>query len=215
MKLIELLVQELPKRGGWPEGAITADAFPYEKGLVNFFDENGKPTISPVKFDSDYKPEKIETVTREQYEAALASTQRCVHEWIPSEGRTESGVLCRNCGDDEGPRKYEKMKEPGKPVWDGEGLPPVGCECEMRYRHALNAEWVFFRCVAVDCEVAFGWAGKEPVTLPKDNFEFRPIRTERDKAIEEMRKLVTNYNKTDVIHAIEQLYDAGYRKLSD
>lgn len=39
-------------------------------------------------------------------------------------------------------------------------------------------------------------------------------QAKRDLAIKEMLKSVTNYNKTDVIHACEQLYDAGYRKYS-
>lgn len=25
--------------------------------------------------------------------------------------------------------------------WDGEGLPPVGVECELKYKHATNANW--------------------------------------------------------------------------
>ncbi|WP_161576585.1 hypothetical protein, partial [Cronobacter sakazakii] len=31
-----------------------------------------------------------------------------------------------------------------------------------------------------DCGVAFGWAGKEAVTLDRDSYEFRPIRSEAD-----------------------------------
>ncbi len=68
----------------------------------------------------------------------------------------------------------------GVQVWDGEGLPPVGCECEAKYRDATNAEWFFFRCVGVDCGVAFGWAGKDAVTLDKGRYEFRPFRSEAD-----------------------------------
>ncbi|EPN9507726.1 hypothetical protein ACT5AJ_001601 [Cronobacter sakazakii] len=67
-----------------------------------------------------------------------------------------------------------------QPVWDGEGLPPVSYECEAKYRDAANAEWFIFRCVGVDCGVAFGWAGKEAVTLDRDSYEFRPIRPEAD-----------------------------------
>ena len=69
--------------------------------------------------------------------------------------------------------------------WDGDGLPPAGCECEARYRNA-NAEWAFFRCVVVDCGVAFGWSGKEAVTLGIDSYEFRPLRTEAEKAREKL-----------------------------
>lgn len=67
-----------------------------------------------------------------------------------------------------------------QPVWDGEGLPPVSYEYEAKYRDAANAEWFIFRCVGVDCGVAFGWAGKEAVTLDIDSYEFRPIRPEAD-----------------------------------
>ena len=66
-------------------------------------------------------------------------------------------------------------------TWNGDGLPPAGCECEARYRNA-NAEWAFFRCVVVDCGVAFGWSGKEAVTLGIDSYEFRPLRTEAEMA---------------------------------
>ena len=71
------------------------------------------------------------------------------------------------------------------PEWSGEGLPPAGCECEARYR-TDNAEWAFFRCVGVDCGVAFGWSGKEAVALGIDNYEFRPLRTEAEKAREKL-----------------------------
>ncbi|WP_237656416.1 hypothetical protein, partial [Cronobacter sakazakii] len=44
-----------------------------------------------------------------------------------------------------------------------------------------------------DCGVAFGWAGKEAVTLDRDSYEFRPIRSEadrkRDEAIAALKKL--------------------------
>lgn len=84
MKLIELLVQELPKRGGWPNSAIIAESYSHIPG-VHFWDTNG----ITVPFD-DLITNAIgkESVTREQYEAALAAAQQ--------------------------------------PVWNGEGLPPLG-----------------------------------------------------------------------------------------
>lgn len=68
---------------------------------------------------------------------------------------------------------------------NGEGLPPVGCECEAKYRESDSAEWFLFRCVGVDCGVAFGWAGKEAVTLGKGSYEFRPTRSEEERKREE------------------------------
>ncbi|ELY5941333.1 hypothetical protein SNN83_004513 [Cronobacter malonaticus] len=135
MKLIDLLVQELPKLGGWPDGyyALVQES----RGSV-YLAGGGFP-IGKFELADDYE---LAEVTREQYEAALATAQR--------------------------------------PVWDGDGLPPVGCECEAKYRDASNAEWFIFRCVGVDCGVAFGWAGKDAVTLDKGSYEFRPIRSEAE-----------------------------------
>lgn len=115
MKLIDLLVQELPRRGGWPHNAlsITQDNDgslcawdtndPHYEGfswkhhtgnsLVHFW--YGEEWATPLS--SDHK-ESI--VTYWQYKAAIAASQ--------------------------------------KPTWNGDGLPPVGCECEYRDN---NGEW--------------------------------------------------------------------------
>ncbi|EOG5419316.1 hypothetical protein ACLE0S_001056 [Cronobacter malonaticus] len=153
MKLIDLLVQELPKRGGWPNGAICATQSVID-GEIYFYDHpydgQGCMLITRGKFKLLIAQDTVSCyvglhpiITREQYEAALTAAQQ--------------------------------------PVWDGEGLPPVGAEVEARYLHATNAEWVFFRCVAVDCETAFGWTGKEPVGLSVSDYEFRPICSEADR----------------------------------
>lgn len=140
MKLLELLVQELPKRGGWPEGYDVVSTNGY--GAVWAYKTKGCIAGRELYFHSTTEGH----VTREQYEAALAAAP--------------------------------KVK------WDNSGYPPVGAECEIRYLHAKNAEWVFFRCVAVDCGVVFGWTGKEPVTLSQTDYQFRPIHSEREKFAE-------------------------------
>ena len=111
MKLIDLLVQELPKRGGWPEGAesVVQDADDSE-----FYFFTGGPVKNGGKswwfVDSDNRNDNSKwiffegkndiaddcnsaIVTRDQYESALAASQ--------------------------------------KPAWKGEGLPPVGMHCEI------------------------------------------------------------------------------------
>lgn len=65
MTLLELLRQELPKRGGWPEGAAKAASYSHIPG-VHFWDDNG--------FRVDYSGLTTralgeEKITREQYEA--------------------------------------------------------------------------------------------------------------------------------------------------
>ncbi|ELY2818895.1 hypothetical protein SMC58_002790 [Cronobacter dublinensis] len=76
MKLIDLLVQELPKRGGWPEGVYVIEQNYHGKLF------NGSKPSEPFLFDSE-KFEMVDAwrearITREQYEAALAAAQKQV-----------------------------------------------------------------------------------------------------------------------------------------
>ncbi|EJO9549554.1 hypothetical protein AAAW43_003597 [Cronobacter sakazakii] len=190
MKLIDLLVQELPKRGGWPEG-VAAMAQDFDGDVQNYADtidiKLGTYASGSSRIHGSYSLRKIKAaedrrnafVTREQYEAALAAAQQ--------------------------------------PVWGGDGLPPVSYECEAKYR-LPNAEWFIFRCVGIDCGVAFGWAGKDAVTLDKSSYEFRPIRSEAENKREEAIELMLNVffsappvadtpNDADRI-AMCELYDA-------
>ncbi|EQA5722279.1 hypothetical protein ACX4ER_003902 [Cronobacter dublinensis] len=163
MKLIDLLVQELPKRGGWPEGVYVI-----EQGSEGYL----------LEIESDYKSDfrlqmaddwLPECVTRDQYEAALAAAQ--------------------------------------KPVWDGEGLPPVGCRIEafsggewveaiVTYNeppecHGDAAAWK--EVLAFDCKT----------TRPFWTDEFRPIRPEadkrRDEVIESIFDILNDYD-FEVVH---------------
>ncbi len=141
MKLIDLLVQELPKHGGWPEG-------------VNFLEQYtdgslfcGDTYQSLVRFDrvDDFG---YDGVTREQYEAALAAAQQ--------------------------------------PVWNGEGLPPVGCECEAIYGRDV---WFKVKIIAYDSGRVIGrWleGDRDDDLLDYSHQEaFRPIRSEADKRRDE------------------------------
>lgn len=74
MKTIDVLVEELPKRGGWPDGAIGA-GFLFGEGTLYFWDKNND---CPPKWtiDTDIEVEDSdEEVSREQYEAALAEKE--------------------------------------------------------------------------------------------------------------------------------------------
>lgn len=107
MKLIDLLVQELPKRGGWPKGAeITVQ----DADSQICFSSHGDVYANKSQTDwyggdwgdGDWSNPFIDTiaddrheciVTRDQYESALATSK--------------------------------------KSAWNGEGLPPVGMHCEI------------------------------------------------------------------------------------
>lgn len=157
MKLIYLLVQKLPNRGGWPAGAVEAMSFNHNPGKIHFFNEEGEKVIDAIKFDG-YKAPCIDTVTTEEYEAAIAASN-------PNS-------------------------------WNGEGMPPVGCECEYafigKYRESFSRGMV----------IAYGesnvfmqhWASNNEFIQPLDKIKFRPIRTEaerkREEAINDIASLI-------------------------
>lgn len=82
MKLIDLLVQELPKLGGWPEeateicwhGKNETYAYFYGAGGAEF----GSPIIVPQHMHYEGDANGFD-ITREQYEAAIAASKRV--EW--------------------------------------------------------------------------------------------------------------------------------------
>nr|UVX34071.1 MAG: hypothetical protein [Bacteriophage sp.] len=75
MKLIDLLVQELPKRGGWPDGAVEA-GFLCSNTTLYFIDANGDcPSEWCIEMDSEVEDNDIE-IRKDQYESALAASQK-------------------------------------------------------------------------------------------------------------------------------------------
>lgn len=84
MKLIDILVRELPKRGGWPEGYEVVSTNGY--GAVWAYKTKGCTAGRELYFHST----KEGHVTREQYEAALAASKA---EWN-GEGLPKAGVEC-------------------------------------------------------------------------------------------------------------------------
>ena len=175
MKLIDLLVQELPKRGGWPDG-VTHIGQDYD-GELMFYGRGNVMTgilLDELAIDHRKRGETGAKITRDQYESALAASQ--------------------------------------KPAWNGEGLPPSGVECEARLR-CNDGEWFFFRCVGVDCGVAFGWAGKDAVTLGKGSYKFRPLRTEAERKREIAVKVIKgllmfDYGDDPRVNDATFIYDA-------
>lgn len=204
MKLINLLVQELPKRGGWPDG-VAAFVQEDEKDLHGCVSEE-------ITFNNGWYSDSNWIITggnriiidelADDYETAIVNRWQYESELAASVSRPMS------------PLEYGVVDD----EWDGVGLPPVGCECEARYRHAMNSEWVYFRCVAVDCEIAFGWSGKEPVTLSPSDYEFRPIRSEADKKRDEIIDALTKFTLRGDAGDIYRAIAAGeipHIKLSD
>jgi hypothetical protein len=187
MKLIDLLVQELPKRGGWPDGAEIAvqdadsqicfsshsDVYA-DKGQTSWFggDWGGGNWSNPfIDTIADDRHECI--VSRKQYESALAESQ--------------------------------------KPAWDGDGLPPVGCECECHVDEGI------IHCIVV----GYDFDGKAVVmrnvpahkyfSIQANSGRIKPLRTEaerkRDAAIEAMQREADEGNNW-IYSEYEIIYDA-------
>lgn len=97
MKLIDILVRELPKRGGWPQGAIECQRF-VDEATIDFYDKAGNFTvdcsstygaIAAELCREPIYPCENEKVTVEQYESALAASKS---EW-GGEGLPPIGVV--------------------------------------------------------------------------------------------------------------------------
>lgn len=198
MTLLDILVRELPERGGWPDGAVAAvQGGPALNGgipnkitfagpgyKVRFCDGHWLGGSSwNFGYEHDFSAESsasdhdISTITREQYEAALAAVE---------------------------------------PEWNGEGLPPVGCECQYRkHKKAEQSEW-FNGVVKYASEFT---VVIQPVCYPGEtvgypaNFEFRSIRSEADKKRDSIIQVIERAYK-DCPHS-EAVPQATYEAIAE
>jgi len=167
MTLLELLVQELPKRGGWPIDADEAYLHRDHKYLHFYFDNGHLSNHAPrewreeislvgVSFEPDEHDNTGQTVTREQYEAALAASKQ--------------------------------------PEWNGDGRPPVGVTCEHCPGGTTQMEWEVVTVLGISNRpggmLTDYWLRKEDGSsyIIGNPYRFRPIRTEADRKREEAAK---------------------------
>lgn len=199
MTLLELLRQELPKRGGWPEGA-------------NYAVQDADGTVKFAK-----------TLTYLHYLAGEWRSNESGHDWVYGDKPFDGNFVTEWTADDNHRgvismaryeceiSKNETWKQSAN-AWNGEGLPPVGCECE----YSLNSGRTWFKC-KIDyilgtqglIMLADVFEGGQWVSFHEydDKLKFRPLRTEAERAIDEMVRL-----SGVSIGAAKILYDAGYRK---
>lgn len=153
MKLIDLLVQELPKRGGWPDGVDSihqdhdGEIYAWTGSSCKLLFRTGIIADNCRPYGLDESIENM--VTRNQYKSVFALSQ--------------------------------------KPAWNGEGVPPAGCECECQFLDAWHACKILF----VGAEVIVGVIDDYERAFSVNHTKFRPLRTEaerkRDAAIEAMQ----------------------------
>ncbi|NNS07280.1 hypothetical protein [Erwinia sp. JH02] len=164
MTLLELLVKELPKRGGWPEGVeeIWQD---YDRQMrpryLNWFADELSEDHRHQHHDAKVK------ISRTQYEAAIAAQQ---------------------------------------PVWNGEGLPPVGCECERSW---CGDNWLSCEILFIGIETVVVRLSTREVSYGLSEVKFRPIRTEaerrREASIAAMRAF---FGHASGLYNLSGLYEA-------
>lgn len=182
MTLLELLRQELPKRGGWPEGAdyVVQDG----DGTNDIKFGAGEPSVQ-YNCDKVWRNDELS-------DWGIDTSESYIRDITVLADDHATAIVTRE--------QYEATD------WDGTGLPPVGCECESK--QFAQIDWHKFRVVAVENEHVFGfWNDKVGVCLDSTHWGFRPIRTEAERAIDEMVRL-----SGVSTGAAKILYDAGYRK---
>lgn len=236
MKLIDLLVKELPKRGGWPAGVDAVEQ-----------DCEGELFERDSDYSSGFKLEKCDdwitdVVTKQQYEAAITASKAVVGhdgwiEWAGGECPVDSDAIVEvkyrspkpyqynNYNDRAGDFDWEHIgsnadiiayrlphpgfksranddrleqdlnecigQDVGVPEWNGEGLPPVGVECE--WLASADHDWVAVTVLAYD--------GNDAWLKPSDGSQsfvvgnvagFRPLRTEAEKAMESAKHIIAD-----------------------
>lgn len=137
MKLIDLLVQELPKRGGWPEG-VSGIGQDYD-GELMFYGRGNVRTGIYLTLSSDHRNiyrRDGDKVTKDRYESALAASQN--------------------------------------PAWNGEDVPPAGCECECQFLDA----WHVCKILFVGAEVIVGVIEDSERAFSVNHTKFRPLQSE-------------------------------------
>lgn len=155
MKLIDLLVKELPKRGGWPHNAlsITQD----DDGSLCVWDTN----------DPHY----------DGFSWKHRAGNSLVYYWHGIEG------VPLSCDHMESIVTYWQYKaalaEFQKPAWNGEGLPPAGCECEYI---SNGTSWGKVKVIGFDGEkIVIRPSGEIYYAItPSDKDDFIPLRTESE-----------------------------------
>ena len=113
--------------------------------------------------------------------------------------------------------QQERDKMSSKPEvdnswFDREELPPCGVPIELWFggTFAYNCEFIAMRG---NTYVLWNIDADRPDCAECLNSQFRPLRTEREKAIEEMANLIAKSVFGSAKCQAEKLYDSGYRKV--
>ena len=166
MKLIDILVQELPKRDWLPIStlAITQD----EDGSVCLWEKEGAFSV-----DGSWKHPSGAGLLR------YLCNENAME---PAEDRANA-IVTRD--------QYEAALAASKAEWNGEGLPPVGLNAEVLFINDDSPKWYSFVVSYIGKDNVIAMVGLEefPYTkteLSSSAVKFRPLRSEADKKRDEI-----------------------------
>lgn len=166
MKLIDVLVQELPKRGGWPEGAEYCHLTQYDRHCLTIV----------------FSHKQVGTMNN-----PIISKEEMVFSGIGYLGDTLYGCIVTA-------KEYESaLAASQKPAWNGEGLPPVGCECECYVDEGV------IHCIVV----GYDFDGKAVVmrnvparkyfSIQANSGRIKPLRTEAERKRDERASAIDGF----------------------
>ena len=196
MKLIDLLVQELPKRGGWPDGA-------------NYAVQDADGTVKFAK-----------TLTYLHYLAGEWRSNENGFDWIYGDRPFDGNFVTKWTADDNhqaviSMARYEceisnnEFQEQSTNEWNGDDLPPVGCECECQFLDAWHVCNVLF----VGEDVIVGVIDGSERAFSVNHTKFRPLQSEaerkRDIAVRVIKGLLMfDYGDDPRVNDATFIYDA-------
>lgn len=240
MKLIDILVEELPKRGGWPKGAAfvaqeeggwlwSFTSKPQKDCDDEWMDESSSGYHNKVGKLPEASDHDTSAITREQYEAALDAKNEGWIEWgggkFPpvstntivdvkfKKGYVQSGYPAGEyswehnwqgsniiayrlhqpqevTGADDESDLNECIGQNPVTTWNGEGLPPAGCECEVIQENPLSVFGDWTQCKVINFNHRDGkesqvciidYNGDFAILYANDGYKFRPVRSEAER----------------------------------
>ena len=182
MTLLELLVNKLPERGGWPKSAlcITQDS----NGSICVWGDVG------VFFRGHWQHPSGKSLLKYWAREGFGLMEDFATSIITSE-------------------QYENALAGSKTEWNGEGMPPVGCECEF---NACDRGWekctVMYASKYTVILHTISDGDPEEAFIPED-LKFRPIRSEVDKKRDEYVQAMIDFEKR-VFGSLETHHKAVY-----
>lgn len=91
-----------------------------------------------------------------------------------------------------------------------DGLPPVGTECEISN---CGEKWEKVKILFMGKTICIAdWCYKHEQHFHLSSVKFRPLKSERERAIDEMVSVIKSVPEYNDFGVAETLYDAGFRK---